>query len=149
MIKLIDTSPAVSADELKKIEESLGVSFPDALKSLWLVTNGGILEDGRRVYQRAHYENDIKYFLPVFHGKEAGLLAVDNCYRSLVLDKKLLPANLVPFAIDGGGFPYCVGVDDGAVYFCDLENEEEIFLEPDLDSFISSLITEDETWDSD
>jgi len=146
MVKLTETSSAVFAEELKKIEESLGVSFPETLKSLWLVTNGGILADKRRVYQSTHYENDIKYFLPVLHTKDAGLLTVDDYYQTLVFDKKILPANFIPFAIDGGGFPYCVGADDGAVYFCDLENGEENFLEPDLETFVGKIIPEDEAW---
>lgn len=146
MIKLLDSSPAVSADELDKIEASLGVNFPQVLKSLWLVTNGGVLEKGRRVYQSVQYENDIKYFLPVIHAKNTGLLTVDDYYKTLVFEKKLIPANLVPFAIDGGGFPYCVGVNDEAVYFCDLENQEENFLEPDLESFVAKVIPESEAW---
>jgi hypothetical protein len=66
MIKLVDSSPAVTADELGDIEASLGVSFPDVLTSLWLISNGGKLEDGRRVYQSEKYENDIKFFQSIF-----------------------------------------------------------------------------------
>ncbi|WP_174411487.1 SMI1/KNR4 family protein, partial [Enterobacter hormaechei] len=106
MIKLIDSSPAVSADELGKIEVSLGVTFPNALKSIWLISNGGILDEGRRVYQSEHYENDIKYFLPILHTKKSGILTVDDYYKDLVVNKKILAENFIPFAIDGGGFPY-------------------------------------------
>ncbi|MDN2616750.1 SMI1/KNR4 family protein [Enterobacter kobei] len=88
MIKLIDSSPAVSANELGKIEVSLGVTFPNALKSLWLISNGGILDEGRRVYQSEHYENDIKYFLPILHTKSSGILTVDDYYKDLVVNKK-------------------------------------------------------------
>ncbi|WP_174411642.1 SMI1/KNR4 family protein [Enterobacter hormaechei] len=146
MIKLIDSSPAVSADELGKIEVSLGVTFPNALKSIWLISNGGILDEGRRVYQSEHYENDIKYFLPILHTKKSGILTVDDYYKDLVVNEKILAENFIPFAIDGGGFPYCVGVNDGAVYFCDLENQEEIYLEPNFESFIGKIIPEDEAW---
>ncbi|PWR26075.1 SMI1/KNR4 family protein, partial [Enterobacter kobei] len=93
-----------------------------------------------------HYENDIKYFLPILHTKSSGILTVDDYYKDLVVNKKILAENFIPFAIDGGGFPYCVGINDGAVYFCDLENQEEIYLEPDFDSFIGKIIPEDEAW---
>jgi hypothetical protein len=75
-----------------------------------------------------------------------GLLTADGYYRTLVVDKKILPANFLPFAIDGGGFPYCMNMDDGAVYFANLESQKNIFLEQSLDSFISKVITEDEAW---
>ena len=146
MIKLVDSSPAVTADELGDIEASLGVSFPDILTSLWLISNGGKLEDGRRVYQSEKYENDIKYFLSILRANSPGLLTADGYYRTLVVDKKILPANFLPFAIDGCGFPYCMNLDDGAVYFANLESQKNIFLEQSLESFISKVITEDEAW---
>lgn len=146
MIKLVDPSPAVTADELSDIEAALGITFPDVLKSLWLVSNGGMLEEGRRVYQSEQYENDIKYFLPILRAKKPGLLTADDYYRTLVLEKKILSANLLPFAIDGGGFPFCMRMEDGAVYFASLESQKNIFLEQDLHSFISNVITEDEAW---
>lgn len=145
-IKLIDSSPALTADELDKIESKLGITFPPTLKSVWLANNGGVLEGGRRVYQSTKYENDIKYFLPVLHAKNAGTLTVDTFYKALVYEKKLLPENFIPFAIDGGGFPYCVERNEETVYFCDLENQEENLLEPDLDSFVGKIFTEDEAW---
>jgi len=145
-IKLIDSSPAVYVDELGEIELKLGITFPQALKSVWLANNGGVLEGERRVYQSTQYENDIKYFLPVLHAKNAGILTVDSFYKTLVYEKKLLPRNFVPFAIDGGGFPYCIEINQGAVYFCDLENQEENILESDLDSFFEKILTEDEAW---
>jgi len=37
-------------------------------------------------------------------------------------------------------------MDDGAVYFANLESQKNIFLEQDLESFISKVITEDEAW---
>ncbi|MGK4349741.1 SMI1/KNR4 family protein [Enterobacter sichuanensis] len=146
MIKFVDSSPAISVDELDKIEALLGISFPRALKTLWLISNGGIMEEGRRVYQSEHYENDIKYFLPILHTKRSGILTVDDYYKDLVVNKKILAENFIPFAIDGGGFPYCVGINDGAVYFCDLENQEEIYLEPNFEIFIGKIIPQDEAW---
>lgn len=145
-LKLIHSSPAVSVDELDEIESTLGVTFPQNLKSMWLANNGGILEGGRRVYQGAQYENDIKYFLPVLYVKNSGILTVEKYYKSLTFEKKILPGNFIPFAIDGGGFPYCVERNKGTVYFCNLENQEENFLEPDLDSFVEKIVTEDEAW---
>lgn len=146
MIKLVDSSPAVTADEPGDIEASPGVSFPDTLTSLWLISNGGKLEDGRRVYQSEKYENDIKYFLSILRANSPGWLTADGYYRTLVVDKKILPANFLPFAIDGGGFPYCMNLDDVDVYFANLESQKSIFLEQSLDSFISKVITEDEAW---
>lgn len=146
IIKLEDSSPQISVDELDKIEALLGISFPRALKTLWLISNGGIMEEGRRVYQSEHYENDIKYFLPILHTKRSGILTVDDYYKDLVVNKKHLSENFIPFAIDGGGFPYCVGINDGAVYFCDLENQEEIYLEPNFEIFIGKIIPQDEAW---
>lgn len=145
-IKLINSSPSLSADELKKVEASLGFSFPPALRKMWLANNGGELDDERRVYQNDKYEFDIKYFLPILHIKSEGIITVERLYNILANEKKILPTTMLPFAINGGGFPFCINIDDGAVYFANLESQKNIYLEQDLDSFISNVITEDEAW---
>lgn len=40
-----------------------------------------------------------------------------------------------------------MNLDDGAVYFANLESQKNIFLEQSLESFISKVITEDEARD--
>lgn len=145
-VKLINSSPSLSADELKSVETSLGVSIPPALRDMWLTNNGGELDEERRVYQNDKYELDVKYFLPVLHTKNERVVKVEWLYNILVNDKKILPATMLPFAINGGGFPFCINMNDGAVYFANLESQKNIYLEQDLDSFVEKVITEDEAW---
>lgn len=145
-VKLIDSSPSLTANDLNKVEASLGVVFPPALRTMWLESNGGVLDEERCVYQNDQYEFDIKYFLPVLHTKEEGILRVESLYNLLTHDKKMLPETMLPFAIDGGGFPFCVNISNGTVHFANLESQKIIYLEQDLDSFISNVITEEEAW---
>lgn len=145
-VNLINSSPSLSATDLKRVETSIGVMFPQSLRDLWLANNGGELDNDRRVYQNDKYEFDIKYFLPVLHSKSEGILTVEWLYNILVNDKKILPATMLPFAINGGGFPFCINVDDGAIYFANLESQKNIYLEQNFDNFVSRVITEDEAW---
>ncbi|MEQ4454254.1 SMI1/KNR4 family protein [Kosakonia sacchari] len=145
-VKLINSSPSLSADELQRVQASLGISFPGVLKAMWLAHNGGELEEERRVYQNDKYEFDIKYFLPILHTRSEGIITVEWLYKTLVNEKKILPARMIPFAINGGGFPFCINTDDEAIYFANLENQKDIYLDPDFDSFINCIVTEDEAW---
>ncbi|MDA8481197.1 SMI1/KNR4 family protein [Citrobacter sp. Awk 4] len=145
-VRLINSSPSLTTNDLNKVEALLGIVFPPALRAMWLAHNGGVLDGERCVYQNDQYEFDIKYFLPVLHTKEEGILTVESLYGLLTYDKKILSETMVPFAIDGGGFPFCIDINNGAVYFTNLESQKTICLEQDLDSFISNVITEDEAW---
>lgn len=53
---------------------------------------------------------------------------------------------MLPFAIDGGGFPFCIDIENESIYFFNLENGKEIFLDNGLISFINNIISEEDAW---
>lgn len=53
-----------------------------------------------------------------------------------------MPINMFPFAIDGGGFPFCISLDDEKIHFFNLESEEDILINSNFDGFINKIISE-------
>lgn len=145
-VKLIGSSPSVTEKELDGVEAALGLRFPGELRDMLLKNNGGVLDNDRCIYQNEHYEYDIKYFLPVLHVKSDGIMTAERLYTLLSGEKKLIPENMLPFAIDGGGFPFCINMTDGSVHFISLESQKDNYLEPNLDDFISRVVSEEDAW---
>jgi len=91
----------------------MGVSFPDEMKFHYLRNNGGIpenpcweTEDGEPYC--------VSEFLPIKYTYKGGI-TLEDTYKRLV-EKKVLPKTLIPFAVDWGGNFFCVN-PNGHVYF--------------------------------
>ncbi|WP_353612999.1 SMI1/KNR4 family protein [Mangrovibacter phragmitis] len=145
-IKLINSSPAISEQDIEKAELFLGFPIPREINEIYRKNNGGVLEDDKCIYQSESHELDIKYFLPIGKSKEPGIFTIENLYKKLAKEKKLIPEKMLPFAIDGGGFPFCIDIDNKSIYFLNLESGKEIFLDNDLISFINNIISEEDAW---
>lgn len=65
----------------------LGLSIPKTLRDMYLANNGVVLENDKCIYQSESIELDIKYFLPVFHSKKAGVFTVEKLYDILATEK--------------------------------------------------------------
>lgn len=145
-IKLINTSPSVTENDILSTQKMLGFSIPEPLKKTYLSNNGGVLENERCIYQSESYELDVKYFLPIMHSRKDGVFTVERLYEILALEKKLVPKNMLPFAIDGGGFPFCINIEDETIHFFNLENEKDIKIENNLHDFVSKVMSEEDAW---
>ncbi|HXI71303.1 MAG TPA: SMI1/KNR4 family protein [Verrucomicrobiae bacterium] len=113
-MRFTNSEPSINARDIANVEAILGVSFPSPVCNLYFSTNGGNPEP--HVFEDAHVDTVVTEFLPLKSGRKGTAL---KSYERLVLDKKLVPQQFFPFAIDGGGdyfFVDCSTVE-GAVYF--------------------------------
>jgi cell wall assembly regulator SMI1 len=146
--KLIKSSKKISDDDIKKVEKLIKLSFPSDLKNFYLKYNGGEVEGGRKIYLGKNgMEYEVKNFLPIGHPRFEADALLEDSYVFFVKEKKLIPRNFIPFAMDSGGFRYCINADDGKVYFSNLDKEGKPadcmeLVAPSIDEFINTLITE-------
>lgn len=145
-IKLINSSPSVTEKDIQSTEKAMNITIPNTLKNMYLVNNGGVLENDKCIYQSESMELDVKYFLPINHTKEIGIFTVEKLYNKLAVEKNLIPISMLPFAIDGGGFPFCICVEDETIHFFNLESEKDIQLDNNFNNFIKKIISEEDAW---
>lgn len=107
-----ETRPAVVEDEIRDAGIEMGVSFPDEMKTHYLRYNGGVPENPCWE-QEDGITFCISEFLPIKYPSEGGTL--ESTYKRLI-EKKIIPNTLIPFAVDWGGNYFCTD-PDGYVYF--------------------------------
>jgi cell wall assembly regulator SMI1 len=116
---LKNSASPITECEICLVEEQFRFKFPQALRDLYLLHNGGqplkSRFTGRLGPQTVHR------LLPIKHGSHT---VVDSLQR-LKIESSLLPDGLVPFAIDRGGNFFCFSISSdqfGAVYFLDMDH---------------------------
>lgn len=78
------------------------------------------------------------------------LLEVD--YRLFAIEKKLIPLSHIPFAIDDGGYPYSINIEDNKIYIGYIEDYDGTpesttrFVANSLTEFIDGIKTENEAY---
>ena len=105
----------VSLGDISEIEASLGLVFPDSLKTLFTDHNGG--EPDPYVFRNDMIHTVVHETLPLISGENRGTAV--EAYKLLVIDREVVPYNFFPFAVDAGGdyfFADCDSVD-ADVYF--------------------------------
>jgi cell wall assembly regulator SMI1 len=113
-MKFTNSEPSINAQDIANAEKTLGIAFPSSVRSLYLSTNGGIPEP--YVFENDKVDTVVTEFLPLKSSCKGTAL---KSYERLVLDKKLVPQQFFPFAIDGGGDYFLVdcSTSNGAVFF--------------------------------
>lgn len=134
------------ADDIDEVERDLALKLPIGLRALYLRWNGG--SPNPYVYEDSHIDTVVAEVLPLKSFRGTGT-SVDS-YRHLVLDKKIVPGNFFPFAVDGGGdffFVDCAS-SHGSVYFYRSDTASEadrlVNLEVQIDDFWLQLKDEDQ-----
>ncbi|MBZ9794587.1 SMI1/KNR4 family protein [Mesorhizobium sp. ES1-4] len=99
---------------IDQCEEACRLVFPAPVREFYLKANGG--EPEFYVFQNDELDTAVSEFLPLVSRSRG--TAVQS-YRRLVTEKALVPVNLFPFAVDGGGDYFFVDTStaEGAVYF--------------------------------
>jgi hypothetical protein len=106
---------ALSLNDIAKVETEISLTLPEPLRNHYLRWNGGQPEPC--VYEDETIDTIIAEILPLKSG--AGRGTASKAYRTLVLEKKIMPKHFFPFAVDGGGdyfFADCSN-PDARVYF--------------------------------
>jgi hypothetical protein len=140
-----DSSKSLDEHDFEYLRDFLGRELPPDLKEMYSIGNGGRVKDERVVFysELTTGEYGLDRFLPIRYGNGDGTL--EKKY-SFFTSKGFIPKECVPFAIDGGGFPFCYDLDSGKILFCNLEHFSPDFSHMDvishsLNDVISSMIT--------
>src|SRR6185437_5815420 len=135
---------SVSIAEIENVEAELDLRFPNSLKKLFLENNGG-----RPIPYVLHTQNHwttVSDTLPLRSSKSRGTAV--HCYKILVLERKLVPRELFPFAVDSGGDCFFVDCtpDQESVYLYKADSafgENLADLHMSLGEFWNSLVDEE------
>ncbi len=145
----------LSEEDFAYVEKIIDQKLPDDLRKLYEKFNGGIVEGEKNVFVMEtdddFIEAEVQLFMPMRYklSKDDSLLEEDYVFN--VKEKKFFKKHFIPFAFDGGGFPYCYNTKNGKIYLCNLDNFEDPdgwmdYVAPSLASFINGMITEDEAF---
>ena len=151
--QLINTSKSISAAEISETEKLTGETFPASLNRFYLQFNGGEVEDERCVYRNSEtgVEFNVNTFLPIKYKRFNDDYLLEECTLHYIREKKFVPAGFICFAIDDGGYPYCIKTADDKIYLCYvsdiLDGESPMrYIAPTLEEFINGMMTEDEAY---
>ena len=143
--------------DIYKTESKLSITLPDDFVSHYLQFNGGIPEkswwDGGEGFEPV----EVAGFKPFVYNTQTNddpRSLIDGCYISM-LDREVIPRNLLPFANDCGGNFFCLNLDNySIVYFAtdsfdkDLTMQEnhiklQRYLTNSFSHFVEGLVTEE------
>lgn len=150
--KLVKSSKKLTEEDIARVEKKLGLSLPEDLKSLYLHYNGGEVEGGRKIFlTQEGMEYEVKSFLQMLYPRFEADALLEDSYVFFVKEKKLIPKKYIPFAMDSGGFRYCLNVSDGKVYFSnwDKDCKPQDYMDLVASSaggFIQGMVTEKEAF---
>ncbi len=119
----------VSSDEVSAVEAELNLTFPKALRSLFLEHNGG--EPEPYVFQEEGLYTVVNETLPLV-SEERGTAV--RSYQLLVLEREIVGKNFFPFAVDAGGDYFFVDCEmpNASVYFYRSDRPENPLLNLNL-----------------
>jgi len=122
MVKFFDTEKKVTLDNIKLIEETYKLSFPDSYVKHLLAYNGGQCEPNmfEFIENGVVTESDIDWFLAIYDGEFDNL---EDYIKTYKIEKMRLPLELIPIAHDPGGNLICISSESGSIYFWDHEKE--------------------------
>ncbi len=128
--------------EMAKIEQALGLKFPQPVRLTYLSSNGGCPE--HYIFENDDIDTVVAKFLPLKSTSKG--TAIDS-YRQLVLKQALVSPQFFPFAIDAGGDYFFVdcSTQKGAVHFYrgdSAKGRQLVNLNLDFDGFWNSLTSQ-------
>ena len=153
-MNIVLENPAKKLDgkDFEYLNNILGINFPSDLKNIYLSWNGGEIENERVVLisKLNEHEYAIDSFLPIRYKRYDGDLTIDDEYM-LFTSKGFIPNWILPFAVDGGGFPFCYDLNSGNIIFCNMEHFSNNFEHMEiichsLHEFISNLMTREDIY---
>jgi len=143
-----DTGPQISPDDIAAVETRIQRRLPADLRAHYLRYNGGVpvpacFEDGHGG------EHQVHEFRPMLRRLHPNSPTFEETYEALVLKKRLIPENLVPFATNGGNDFYCMDARTQEIYFFAMDNcanpdEAKRLVAGSLTQFLEAMIPEDE-----
>lgn len=152
MQKFVNTGKSLTKYDIEEAGGSINVIFPQDLVRLYLQYNGGEVDGEKYFYTDEDSDIDVsvRAFLPMKYKRSEDDILLEDMYKIFAINKQLIPTSYIPFAIDEGGYPYCINIDDERIYIGYLEDydgspESTIrLISHSLMKFINGLKTEEE-----
>jgi cell wall assembly regulator SMI1 len=124
-LQILQPGPPITEQDVLRLEQELGASFPEDYRAFLLAHNGGYPEPGDFDIPGESVPESgstVDWFLTLEAGAHNDLRHELDVYRGRV------PPSLLPIAFDPGGNLICLGLSGehrGVVYFWDHELEAE------------------------
>ena len=118
------TSQSLTDEDLNKIENDFKFELPKEFKDHYLKYNGGYPEKDAFIWNTGE-RTTLNTFFSI---KYPGFISLESTYQSLVLDEKILPGSIIPFATDDGGNFFCISAKEttyGSIYYYNHEHYNE------------------------
>ncbi|MBO9551033.1 SMI1/KNR4 family protein [Pseudomonas sp.] len=118
-IKLSRSESAIEVSDVEVLESQVSTHLPDSFKQFFLKHNGGVPD---RDWWDGDDENEairLKRFKAIARSDAqdaSDTKYLGGCYMAMT-GRKVIPATLLPFAIDDGGNFFCLDLVDGGVCF--------------------------------
>jgi cell wall assembly regulator SMI1 len=144
--RFIDKGKKLSERDLREVEAKLGFSLPAHLRAHYLKNNGG--DPTRHSFRtKDGHEYSVGSFLTMKYPSYEGEILLEDNYLELCKKKKIIKKDLIPFAEDEGGDPYCIHRRTQAIYcfsmeFSDDPKRSTRKVAPSLTEFIEGMLTE-------
>lgn len=106
-----NSATPIGEEDFDWLAQRLGTRFPQSARAQYLEWNGG--EPSPYVFTSEGVKFVVQQFFSIRYGK-AGETVEDN-YEELVLREKIIPRDLIPFAVDPAGDYYCLSAKTGDV----------------------------------
>jgi len=144
-----DPAQALTAADIREVEQAVGIELPTDLRRHYLWGNGGFAIRSEFIVPDRDLEYDVAAWKPMKYRGYADEMRFEDSYQLLVRDKKLIPDHLVPFAINGGGDFFCMDRSTQAIVFyamdsCADPKAATRLLTGSLREFLDVLVTEEE-----
>ena len=109
--EFMNAQRGISESELKNLESLIDHQLPLDFKEHYLIFNGGEPEYCLYVFEGEPIV--IQEFFLIAYGDQGN--TIEDHFKELVLEKKLIPDSLLPFGRDPSGDVYCLDMDSGKV----------------------------------
>lgn len=117
--QITNSAPPITEADILDLEHKIGFCLPADIRNFYLKHNGGKVEEGDRSVYLDDSENEytLKYIAPIKHSLSPSQYTMEKLWHTFIVEKELIQKKHIPFAIDGGGFPYCFDAETGHIFF--------------------------------
>lgn len=136
--RITDSFEPITLSDIKEVETKYHFEFPEALRNLLLVHNGG--SPDKMIFSKGTQDYVASDFMPI-KSKKAKDLTIPATLDDI---GDIIPNNVIPFVMDPFGNYIVFDKTDGNIYFLDMEDQSLVFLSDDFEKFMSSLKEDEE-----
>lgn len=118
-VKLSRSESEIKQSDLELLESQVSARLPEAFKQFFLTYNGGVSNkdwwDSEDEYEPIRVKK-FKAVAPAGASDASETKYIGGCYLAMT-GRQVIPATILPFAIDDGGNFFCLDLVQGGVCF--------------------------------